>query len=135
MSPPTATAYRDVDRGRRALLGSDWFAAVAAAVVAIALGWLLIDEPARVDLEVVNPTGREVGIEVREDGDSSWRRVATLDPESERTVRDLLDRGETWTFRFEEWGRPLSQIDVERAALAATGWRLQIPAPVSDTDR
>lgn len=127
MSPSTATAHRDVERNRVwALLDNDWFAPVAAAAVAVVLAWLVVDEPARADLEVVNPSGREVSIQVRSGGDG-WRRLATLPAGSERTVRDVIDRGDVWTIRFDERGRVLDEIEVGRDSLDEAGWRIEIP--------
>ena len=80
----------------------------------------------------VNPTSYALGIEVtgaREDG---WTDLATAERERTTEVRDVVDPGKTWIFRFESQGVDGGELRLSKDELARAGWKVEIPASVGD---
>jgi hypothetical protein len=86
--------------------------------------------PAAVDrVDVVNPTPYELSVDVRSPG-GGWVPLGYVARNDTTTVRDVLDAGGRWTFRFQGQGRDGGRAEVTRAQLATDGWRLRVPPQV-----
>jgi hypothetical protein len=119
-------------RARRRLRDSEVLPFVVAAVAALTFGWVGLRSPTRIDeVSITNPTDYTIAVEVR--GDSGgWLAMSTTRAHDSKAVADVIDQGDTWTFRFRAQGRLGGEVQVDRDALEAAGWELEIPAEVGD---
>ncbi len=133
MSPRTGTKP-ETTRGRpSSLLQHDLAAVLAAGLIAAALCTLLLREPARVEqLTVTNPTEYELTIQARSGPDRAWMPVAVVSPGTSVMALDVIDQGETWSFRLTGQGRDAGTLDVSGAQLRDGGWRLAVPTAIGD---
>jgi hypothetical protein len=107
--------------------------AVGVLTILLAVGSMLVHEPARVrSLTLVN--GSEFALDVRvssREGDG-WLPLGRIFREDDRTVRDVLDQGDVWTFAVSGQGIDGGQVTVRRAELEAAGWTFTIPPEVAE---
>jgi hypothetical protein len=80
-----------------------------------------------VSIVALNPTAFAANVDVRGDQRDGWVGLATVQPESDATVRDVLDQGERWIFRFSYSGYE-EEIELTRVDLDRARWRVEIPA-------
>lgn len=106
--------------------------------IVFALGGLLAltgvscGQPSIVEkVTIVNRIEYDVHAEVG-DGRSGWLTLGDFQRESEGMIRQVIDFGERWVFRFGY--RNLEQVEVSmtRADLAAAGWRAEVPASLAE---
>lgn len=73
-----------------------------------------------------NPTAYTATVKVTDGAGGGALSLATVPPRSEVTVRDVLDQGSTWSFRFayagHEEGMRLSSSELE-----SSGWQVVVP--------
>jgi hypothetical protein len=119
--------------GLRRYLRFDIVAAVAAIVVVLVAGVLLLDEPARVDrITIDNPSAFVVDVSVTSGGHHGWLVLSGIPVAATRDYHDVLDQGDTWVFSFRAQGRDGGELSVSRADLATRNWTMEIPATVID---
>jgi hypothetical protein len=82
-------------------------------------------------IEIINPTDYDLGVEVSGDR-HLWLPLALVDKRSSATVREVIDQGERWTFRFRYFGDSLGEVSLSRTQLESAGWRLEIPSEVGE---
>ena len=82
-------------------------------------------------IEIVNPTDYTVGVEVSGDR-HLWLPLSLVDKGASVSVRDVIDQGERWTFRFRHFGETIGEISLSRAQLESAGWRLEVPSEVGE---
>jgi hypothetical protein len=117
-------------------LHHDVVAIVVAAVLAVTIAQLIVQQPSRVDVTVVNETPYQLRIEAAGEGDSSWFPVMVVDPRETRERTGSVDQGELWRLQFAGQGRRSGEITVSRDELEADGWRLVVPpSVVEDLER
>lgn len=102
--------------------------ALVAVLVALAPAFRSEAPVARVTID--NPTVYSVNVEVSSRGDGDWLDLGAIGREGTKTVEQVTDQGNRWTFRFSYAGVDGGQVTVARADLAAAGWRLTIPETV-----
>ena len=106
--------------------------AVTAAIFAAALTVIMpaLRVPAHVDrVAIENPHPWRVNAAVTGDtGDSrgAWHDLGAVDREDEQELRDLVDQGDAWTFRFSYAGQH-ADLQVTAAQLADAGWTVAVP--------
>jgi hypothetical protein len=119
-------------RARQRLGDSELLPFVVAAIVSMAFGAAFLRSPARVDeVSITNPTDYPIAVEVRGDT-GGWLRLSTANAHATKTLSDVVDQGDTWTFRFHAQGHSGGEVHVDRDSLEARGWELEIPAGVGD---
>jgi hypothetical protein len=112
------------------LLGTEILPVVAAAVLATLVAFGLLGDVARIEeISLTNPTGYDLAVQVRGD-DDTWMPMSTARGQATTTVRDVIDQGDSWTFRFTAQGRPAGELHLTRAALERSGWAIEIPTDV-----
>ena len=105
-------------------------AAIAAVVLAVVAAGLARG-PAFVDrVDVVNRSPYELLVDIQRGPDEGWVRIGYIDQDASTSVREVLDQGDRWTFRFRAQGREGGRITLSRADLARADWRLDVPAEV-----
>jgi hypothetical protein len=115
----------------RGLARSLPFVVVAVAVAVI--GPLAVRGPTFVDrVTVDNPTAYDVDVDVTGRDGRALNLVFAAAGTTE-TVRDTIDQGETWVFRFSYGGTDAGALRLDRAALERQDWTVEVPAEVADT--
>ena len=94
------------------------------------IGVLVIDEPARVELTVSNPTAYTLDIAVAAADQTGWSPVLTVPRQGEATVTELVDEGARWTFRFRAQGQEGGELILTREQLQRAHWRIDVPEAV-----
>ncbi len=119
-------------RDRRSLRRGAAALAVLAIGALVALGLTrLTHEPEFIDrITVVNPTNRDIDVEVGSNADG-WLPIAIVDADSTVVTNDVIDAGDVWTFRFLTYGRVLGQLQRTRAQLEQADWLVTIPARIA----
>jgi hypothetical protein len=132
MSPSNSTVTsRPVDNRR----SFDWLGPVLIAVfTGIAMLALArpVESPRAIPrLTIVNPSDALVDIDASDDG-AGWLPLTIAEPRSSVTVRDVVDQGDQWIFRFRVADQPVGQVRRTAEELARAGWRVEIPQSVVD---
>jgi hypothetical protein len=79
-------------------------------------------------LTLVNPTSYEIQVAVAGAGADGWLDLGEIAPGSVRTVEEVIDQGQRWTFRVRRAQVGDAQLVVSRQELRRVGWRMTIPA-------
>jgi len=79
------------------------------------------------EVTVANPTDYHPTVEVTGDDGSGWLLLGRVPPGSERTIEEVIDFGESWTFRF-ALPEHREEVTIDRAELVRRGWRIEVPA-------
>jgi hypothetical protein len=111
-------------------LPSGWLAFICAAVLAIAIGLVALDEPERYDIEVSNPTAYEISVGVSDGSGGGELALMTLEPGTTRSASDVMDQGGSWVFTFRAHGRDGGELLLGRDELAGVGWQVAVPDEV-----
>ncbi|MEY2478429.1 MAG: hypothetical protein QOG87_3744 [Actinomycetota bacterium] len=107
-------------------------AAIGAIALAVAAAGLA-REPAFVDrVDIVNRSPYALSVDVRGEGGGGWVPLGYADQEASTAVREVLDQGGQWTFRFSAQGRAGGQFTVSRTDLGANRWHVDVPDAVGD---
>jgi hypothetical protein len=113
----------------------DWLGPVIIAV-ATALAMLILSRPVQEPdvvprVKIVNPSDARVDVDLSDDG-SGWMPLSIVEQRSPVTVRDVIDPGDRWIFRFSVAGEPIGEVRRARDVLARDGWRIELPQSVVD---
>ena len=121
------------DDTRRASQRRIWDSVWIDLALALAVPFLLVlptgvlDVPPTVDaITFENPTVYDIGIEVTGDG-RGWTSVTTVGHGATHRVREVIDQGENWRFRFSSQARSGGEVTISRVELEASRWRLRVP--------
>ena len=107
--------------------------AVVACLVSLAVCTPLFRVPATVDrLAFTNPTAYDVQVAVSATGDDRTLDVLSVEHGAEYVVDDVIDQGDSWTFRFRSQGRDAGELTLTRDELAEADWTVAVPAAVED---
>lgn len=135
MSPPTAVrASKQQQGGSSSSLLRPANLIVALAV--LASFWLLprlFAETKYIELiSFENPTVYDLSIEVGGPDRDRWLAITTARREATSVVKEVLDIGDVWVFRFSTQGESGGEVRLTRAQLANDRWRLRIPESVGE---
>jgi hypothetical protein len=81
---------------------------------------------------IVNPTDYDLAVDVSGADRDGRLPLAIVDHGSERMIREVVDQGRVWTFRFLHEGEAVGEITVARTVLERGGWRVEIPEEVGE---
>ena len=102
--------------------------AVSALLLGVLATFALTRAPDRVgQVTVTNPTDYEVLVEVQQT-DGGWMPLSLVAPRGQMVERSVLDPGPTWVLRFSGQGRGAGDLTLDRSALAASDWHLEVPS-------
>jgi hypothetical protein len=92
-----------------------------------------LDTTSRVDsVTVANPLPYELVVHVSDGEGGEWTPLGIVQAGGELTVREVIDQGERWTFRFQHWGDTVGESTESRADLEGEGWRIEVPPSIGD---
>jgi hypothetical protein len=81
-------------------------------------------------ITIANGTEYDLDVEVTGGDRGGWLPVAIVEARSEHAVREVIDQGEEWTFRFLHLGDPVGELSLSREDLEGSGWRVEVPEEV-----
>ncbi len=133
MSPSTVLRPRAGETAPwRSFLNHDVLAIVVSGVVALIIAVVLVDNPPRVSITVVNPTEYELTIAIASPDHTGWLPLVVIEPGQERLLDGTIDQGREWLFRFSGQGRDGGEIAMTRDELRNDDWRFEVPQEVVD---
>jgi hypothetical protein len=103
--------------------------AVTAAILAAALAVIMpaLRVPPHVDrVAVDNPHPWRVNVSAAGAEPDAWHDLGAVDREDEQDFRELVDQGDTWTFRFSYAGQH-ADLHTTAAQLEEEGWTVAVP--------
>ena len=104
-----------------------WRARVVILVMIVGLLLGACDSVSFVDrLLLVNDTAYSANVDVR--GESGgWVELASVSAKTTVEVREVIDRGPAWTFRFSYGDHAPVDIELSRGELQDANWRVEVP--------
>lgn len=75
---------------------------------------------------LVNRTDYPANVGLRDETGGSLG-LATVPAESTREIREVIDQGTTWTFRFSYGGHEPLEVTLTKRELIAADWRVEVP--------
>jgi hypothetical protein len=111
-----------------------WWPAVAvAAILVVAILPRALATPSNVDrVTLENHTQYAVVVDVSGRSADGWMGLGTAERETATDVRDVIDQGDVWTFRFTSQGYDAGEVQITKADLKRSGWKVAIPAAVGE---
>lgn len=107
---------------------------VVAATAAVAV-WLVVGPlqlPERVDVTVDNDTPFDLVVEAGTPDGAGSVVLGTAGRGREIAFRDKVDQGDEWVFSFSYGGVDAGAVQLGRAELESSGWRVTVPRRVAD---
>lgn len=102
------------------------FAAIAAIAQSAA-------PPPTIDrIAFVNPTAYDLSIDVTTARRDGWTPVVIASRHHATIAREVVDQGDTWTFRFEAQGERGGELTIRRRVLEHDHWVVPIPETVAE---
>jgi hypothetical protein len=130
MQPATALRPPKARFNGRTVLTVSGVAVLFATIIGV-LAWAL-RSPTYVDeVRVENDTTYEVSVDVT-DADGSRLGLGTVPVAGRIELRDVLDRGDSWTFVYSFAGRDVGEVTVDRSQLEEGDWTVSVPPDVAD---
>jgi hypothetical protein len=103
-----------------------WFVAVVGACVLLGAGACsdvsFVDE-----LTIVNDTEYSADVEVTGRDRGGWLALTVVEPESTRSVGEVIDQGAAWIFRFDYIGKHQEEVEISRRELEENDWTIEVP--------
>jgi hypothetical protein len=123
-APPTSRRAAPLARGAVVVIVS---------LAMIALGLWLVRDPSFVDrVEVRNPTGYDLNIDITGSDRDGWLPISVATGGNNVTSTDeVVDQGDTWIFRFNYAGYSAGELRVPRSQLQDADWRVVVPDVVA----
>jgi hypothetical protein len=100
--------------------------------VAVAIeGAHLLDSPPFVSrVRIHNPSRLLIDVDATSADHDGWVAVGMARPSTTTTVREVIDQGSTWVFRFSSVGIEGGELVETRAHLEHAHWTIVIPSDV-----
>jgi hypothetical protein len=107
-----------------------WIILGVVALLGLVIVSRLVPNPSAVDrVTIHNPTEYDLDVDARS-GNEGWTPIGIAIARSDTAIKDVIDLGDSWTFRFAGQGRDGGEVRVTRDQLAANDWTLEVPASV-----
>jgi hypothetical protein len=79
------------------------------------------------EITFVNQTDYPAHVEVSDASRQGWLNLTIAQRDVETTVRDVIDQGEVWVFRFDYAGQHEEEIEISRSELIRAEWKIEVP--------
>jgi len=117
---------------RRGRIRPLWIVLAILAVIGFVAVALLIPSPGTVDrITVRNSSEFDVNVDATNASHDGWTPVGIALAHADTDMREIIDHGDVWIFRFTGQGHDAGELRVTRSDLAADGWTLTVPAVVA----
>ena len=121
---------------RPTIRGRDVFASMLLAVVMLAALFgaaRFTAVPPHVErVEFVNPTVYDIDVDVTGGDRDGWVGAGIARRTSTTVVQEVLDQGDTWTFRFRAQGEDGGELTLPRVRLERDDRKVRVPSRVAD---
>ena len=87
------------------------------------------------ELTFINETDYPAHVEVSDASREGWLNLTIAQRDQETTVREVIDQGEVWVFRFDYAGKHEQELEVSRSELVRLDWTVEVPQNFGDTLR
>ena len=84
------------------------------------------------EITFVNENDYPAHVEVSDDSRQAWLGVTTARRGEETTVQEVMDQGDIWVFRFDYGGKHSEELEMSRAELVRTDWKVEVPQSFGD---
>jgi hypothetical protein len=119
-------------RTRRPRIRPLWVVLAVLALFGFVAVSLLIPSPATVGhVTIKNGSEFDLNIDATSASHDGWTPVGIALAHSDTDMRDVIDHGDVWVFRFTGQGHDAGELRITRADLAASNWSLTVPASVA----
>ena len=81
-------------------------------------------------VSIANDTKYPATVEVR-GVNRGWLPITTVSSGEKREVAEVIDQGQTWTFRFAYAGQEV-EVEFRRGELAAAQWLVEVPLELEE---
>ena len=117
---------------RRPRIRPLWVVLAVLALVGFVAVSLLIPSPGTVDhVTIKNGTEFDLNIDATSASHDGWTPVGIALAHADTNMREIIDHGDVWIFRFSGQGHDAGQLRITRSDLAASNWSLTVPASVA----
>jgi hypothetical protein len=79
------------------------------------------------EITFVNQTDYPAHVEVSDASRQSWLNLTIAERDEETTVRNVIDWGDVWVFRFDYAGQHEEEIEISRSELIRAEWTIEVP--------
>lgn len=128
----TATTTETRPRGARPLALTWVLRAVLVLAAILLVVSLTLGVPARETLHFDNRAGVAVRVTASDDGRTGWLPVGTVDAQGRASIKEVIDQGDVWRFRYESGPDRIAEVRRTRDQLEAANWTVVIPADAAD---
>jgi len=119
-------------RTRRPRIRPLWVVLAVLALFGFVAVSLLIPSPATVGhVTIKNGSEFDLNIDATSASHDGWTPVGIALAHADTDMRDVIDHGDVWVFRFTGQGHDAGELRITRADLAASNWALTVPASVA----
>ena len=117
---------------RRPRIRPLWVVLAVLALVGFVAVSLLIPSPGTVDhVTIKNDTEFDRNINATSASHDGWTPVGIALAHADTNMREIIDHGDVWIFRFTGQGHDAGELRITRSDLAASNWSLTVPASVA----
>jgi len=110
-----------------------WIALVLLALIAFLGVSRLLHTTTMIDhVTIRNDSGYDLDVDATGVAHDGWTPVGIALAHAATEVRDVVDHGDVWIFRFRGQARDGGEVRVTRAELEAGDWTVAVPAAVAD---
>ena len=108
-----------------------WIVLAVVAVLGFIAVSLLIPSPDTVNrVTIKNRSEFDVNVDATNASHDGWTPVGIALAHADTDMREIVDHGDVWVFRFTGQGHDAGELRVTRSDLAAAGWVLEVPDSV-----
>jgi len=119
-------------RTRRPRIRPLWVVLAVLALFGFVAVSLLIPSPATVGhVTIKNGSEFDMNIDATSASHDGWTPVGIALAHADTDMRDVIDHGDVWVFRFTGQGHDTGELRITRADLAASNWSLTVPVSVA----
>ena len=84
------------------------------------------------EITFVNATEYPAQIDVSDGSRQRWLGLTTADPDQETNVREVIDQGPVWVFRFDYGGKYDEELEISGEELVRADWTIEVPQSFGD---
>ena len=79
------------------------------------------------EVTIVNDTEYSANVDVTGRARDGWLGLTVVGPQSTTTVKEVVDQGEVWIFRFDYVDKYEEHVEISRRELEGRGWTIEVP--------
>lgn len=84
------------------------------------------------EVTFLNETEYPAHVEISDGSQQRWLNLTIAQRDQETIVREVIDQGDIWVFRFDYAGKHEEELEISRAELVRAGWTVEVPLSFGD---